>query len=204
MVERKYSSDKEPSFSLRKELTVANALSIARPLLVMAANKLDLKNPLYRGLIGLAFLTDALDGPIARGSGKSPFGGLIDIVADHATEVLMYSRLKKEGIVPNWVPGVVTARVIATDIVRASHLIKADEVSTENNGVLKIEASPLSETIVASRVSRAISGASKVAVPMAAPDYPRLARSLAILAVAFNVVRGLPVLFNKRNKKLLG
>lgn len=188
---------------LRRELTLANGLSAVRPFLVMVANKTKLENPLFRGLMGSAFAIDSLDGMAARRNGGSRLGGLIDIIADHAVEFLMYARLKKEGIVPAWVPVVVGVRDVITDTIRASHIIVDPTILDKDKGVLKIEDSNLSESIIGSNVSRTGYALLKAVVALTAPSNPKLAKNLAIAAAGLSIIRGIPVLFNRENKKLV-
>jgi hypothetical protein len=94
----------------------------------------------------------------------------------------MYARLRNDGIVPAWIPAVVGARDVITDTLRASHMIVDPTILDKDKGVLKIEDSKLSESIIGSNVSRTGYALLKAAVALTAPSHPKLARNLAIAA----------------------
>ncbi len=185
------------------EITAANVLSVSRPMLVAAANKAGLDSPWYPRLMVAAQVTDIFDGRVARKYGASPYGGLVDIIADHATEGLMYQHLRDEKITPSWVPTVTTTRHFITDSLRVAHTVFDSSVMHETNGVLQLNGSETAKKIVGSRVMRGGFGVLKAAVPFVAPSHPRLARDLSVLAAGVSVVRGIPVVFNRENIRLL-
>ncbi|GEM_PF-6895334 len=189
---------------LRRELTPANALSLSRPFLVAGANRVGLEKPgMYRAFMIAAQVTDIFDGIAARKYGPSPYGGLIDIVSDHATEAVLYRGLKQEGIVPSWVPVITAARHVTTDLLRAGHTIFDSAVLHERNGILQLNGSETAKKVVGSRVMRGGFGALKAVVPFVAPSHPRLARDLSVVAAGVSVARGIPVVFNRENITLM-
>lgn len=187
--------------AISEEFTLANGISAARPLLMVAANLAGLDNPLeYSGLVAAAFSTDALDGWAARRFGKSPKGDFVDILADGTTSALMYVHLAGAGVIPQWVPVVTIGRDVATNIIRASHMI-LDKNLTEEGGVLDIGEQPLN-ALATSRPIRVSYVSLKAAVGLSAPFAPPATEFLSEVATAVCLVRGVPVIFNKRNKEL--
>lgn len=185
--------------AISKEFTLANGISAARPLLMVAANLAGLDNPLeYSGLVAAAFSTDALDGWAARKFGKSPKGDFVDILADGTTSGLMYIHLASASVIPQWVPVVTIGRDIATNIIRATHMILEKDL-TERGGVLGIG----DQKLVSSRLTRTGYGSLKAAVGLSAPFVPPVTEILSEVATAACLVRGVPVIFNKSNKELV-
>lgn len=185
------------------ELNVANAFSVAKPLLVMAANKSGVESPLYKPLIAASFAADIFDGRIARKFGSSPQGGVVDVITGHATEALIYRHLSDEGIIPKWVPPVTLVRNVVTDIVRETHVITDSPEIQDSNSVLQLNESSIAKKIVASRAMRLGYGVLKASVALSADQNPDLSRNLSKVAVGVSMARGLPVVLNKGNYRML-
>ncbi len=118
-------------------MTFANQLTLLRLVAVipvMAA--LYLQFPGNRAVATviyvLAILTDYLDGILARRSGKvTPFGKLMDSVADKALISTMFFALVAEGSMPAWMAAVMVVREFAVTGLRMVAL-EADEVIAAN------------------------------------------------------------------------
>lgn len=185
---------------LKKELNFANLLSASRPLLAALANSFGLENPfVYSGLMGVAYSTDALDGMAARKFGSGKWGGFVDIVADHATEAIMYSYLANQELIPRWIPPVVIGRALITDVIRFAHLLKKD--SDTKMDVLRL-GGRFTEKIVTSKTIRTSYALLKTAIPFSAALSPWLTEPLAIGGAVTSLVRGIPVIFYRNNLSL--
>lgn len=185
---------------LSGELTVANAFSVAKPLFVFAANKSGVESDLYKPLIAASFVADICDGMAARRFGSSPQGGVVDVLTDHASEGLLYKHLSEEEIIPKWVPVVTLVRNVATDVIREAHVV-ADS-SEGGQSVLHLNESQVAKKLVGSRVMRLAYGLLKSSVALTADKDSDIARNLSKVAVGVSIVRGIPVVLNKRNYQL--
>lgn len=72
-------------------------------------------------LLIVVFVTDGLDGYVARKLGEeSLFGAIFDIAADRIVELCLWIVFAHIGVIPVWVPLVFVARGIMTDAIRAA------------------------------------------------------------------------------------
>ena len=75
-------------------------------------------------LIILIFVSDGLDGYIARRRGEtSLFGALFDIAGDRIVELTLWIVTADNGLVPIWVPIVFIVRGIVVDTIRSSNAV---------------------------------------------------------------------------------
>ncbi|QRK10220.1 CDP-alcohol phosphatidyltransferase family protein [Archangium violaceum] len=100
----------------RTSLTLLNALSLSR--LPLAAVFVVLEDPLVRvGLVVAAALTDFLDGYIARHKHlESPWGALIDPIADRAFVMVALLAFVLEGRLTPLEFGILVVRDVATGL----------------------------------------------------------------------------------------
>jgi CDP-diacylglycerol---glycerol-3-phosphate 3-phosphatidyltransferase len=192
---------------------VANAISILRVLLafVVVALLCFFKAEAWAywagfGLTVLVIAMDGLDGYVARKFNEvSQFGAMLDILSDRVVELTYWISFAVWLWVPIWVPLVVMARGIVVDGIRSV----AQEHGLTAFGMMK---HPLGVLLVSSRFSRIAYAVSKAAafalliLAMMPGDvippvlYP-IAMGNVYIAVAFCVVRGLPVLLEVKQFK---
>ncbi len=164
-------------------------------------------------LLTLVFVSDGLDGWVARRRGEeSLFGALFDIAVDRIVELVLWIALADLDLVPIWIPVLFVVRGGLVDAIRASRV----EASRRNP--LTLLNSPAARWLVAGRFMRGFYGSVKavafislfliqplplgIAALSAAwavlwapiqPWFDGLAMSLAYLSVALCLLRGLPV-----------
>lgn len=103
---------------------MANLVTLSRFLLVIAVIVLAYGPPtawrlLTVPLLAVAFITDAVDGHLARRRGEtSVFGAMLDIAIDRIVEISMWVVLADLDLVPVWVPLVFIARGGLVDTIR--------------------------------------------------------------------------------------
>ena len=158
-------------------------------------------------LLILLFITDALDGYVARKWNEaSLFGAMFDIAGDRVVELTMWIILADLDLVPVWVPLVFVFRGVFVDTIRAS------QASSHRQSPFSMMASPLGHWLVAGKFMRIFYAVLKAVVfcwlmliqPMPAvfEDFwatwgeamSQAGRVLVYLAVAACIIRGLPVI----------
>lgn len=103
---------------------MANLVTLSRFLLMLAVIVLAYGPPtpwrlLAVPLLALAFITDAIDGYVARRRGEaSVFGAMLDIAVDRIVEISLWVVLADLDLVPVWVPLVFVARGGLVDTIR--------------------------------------------------------------------------------------
>ena len=150
---------------------------------------------------------DGLDGFIARKFNESSkFGAVLDILGDRAVECSYWIFFMSLGWVPAWIPIVVTVRGIITDGLRSVAL----EQGYTAFGSSTMMQSKIGKFIVASNfcrftyaVTKAIAFAFLILVnsplEFAGKDIiTMIAYTCAYIAVAFCVLRGIPVVIESR------
>jgi len=164
------------------------------------------------GLVLVVFLLDGLDGAIARREGRADeTGAVMDVFGDRVVENVLWIVFAHIGLIPVWVPIVVMVRGLATDAVRSIARTRGDTAIRSKFG----------RWVVDSRASRAVYAAAKavafgylllylalIQAQVRGTDLGKmeswlpwtymLGMGLAYLAVAFCLVRGLPVLVEGR------
>lgn len=157
-------------------------------------------------LIILLFITDGLDGYIARRRNEaSHFGALWDIASDRVVELSLWVVVADRNLVPIWVPLIFIARGVVVDTIRAS------DSATRREAPFKLMRTPLGKFLVASRFMRILYAVVKacafcglVLLPAWPSLWPGLWAVIATvwsaltyffvyLAVVLCILRGLPV-----------
>lgn len=190
---------------------MANLITLSRLLMLVAVILALYAGPgpqlvAFFVLIAL-FLTDTLDGYVARRRGEeSLFGAVFDIAADRIVELSLWIVFAHLGAIPVWIPLVFVARGTLTDAIRA--------VQTSATGTAPFAAvrSPLARFLVAGKFMRTgyavikavtfctltLSLPAATLLPeswqMLAVILAQLGLALAILSVVLCLARGLPVI----------
>ena len=104
---------------------MANLITLSRLLLLILVVVVAYQPPAAWQLIDiplliLVFVTDGLDGYVARKRGEvSLFGAMFDIAGDRIVELTMWMVLADLDMVPIWVPLVFVIRGVIVDTIRA-------------------------------------------------------------------------------------
>lgn len=162
---------------------MANLVTLSRLLLLMIVVWLFYRPPTPWQLasvflIILIFVSDFLDGYIARKRGEtSLFGALFDIAGDRIVELTLWIVAADNGLVSIWVPLVFIMRGVIVDAIRSSNAVA--------HGVapFALMRSPLGRFIVASGFMRALYAAIK-------------ATAFAGLALEYSARTSLPTLWS--------
>ena len=159
------------------------------------------------GLLVFVFVTDGLDGYVARKRNEtSVFGAMFDIASDRIVELSLWLALLPLGLVPLWAPLVFVVRGSVVDAIRAR------QTGATGKAPFELMQHPLAKWLVAGRFMRGFYAVVKAVtfcwlliinpLPELAPDFwaqsggaLRLAGDILIwLSVSLCVVRGLPVI----------
>lgn len=204
---------------------MANLLTIARVLLIFVVIAVWARDSyvqwwvldlLMVPLLAWAIFMDALDGWVARRRQEaSEAGALFDIAGDRIVELALwvFFAIREDGtgaaLVPYWVPVVMIARTVLTDLVRSIAFQKGRTPFGENTML----ESAWARQLVSSRWSRAVYGALKAVVFCALGGIIawqaagggvglralRVATDALVYAtVLLSVLRGIPVLWDGR------
>ena len=164
-------------------------------------------------ILSLVFISDGLDGWVARRRGEeSLFGALFDIAVDRIVELTLWIVLADLDLVPIWIPIVFVVRGVLVDAIRAS------QVQADRSGPFSLLNSPAARWLVAGRFMRGFYATVKAfafcglfmikPLPLAIgvllpsrtdfwtplqPGFELLVMALTYLAVALCLLRGLPV-----------
>ena len=165
-------------------------------------------------LLSLVFISDGLDGWVARRRGEeSLFGALFDIAVDRIVELTLWIVLADLDLVPIWIPILFVIRGSLVDAIRASR------VHADRRGPFSLLNSPIARWLVAGRFMRGFYASIKACafvglflikpLPLGVealspslmdvwaflePGFVPLVMTLTYLAVALCVLRGLPVI----------
>ncbi len=197
---------------LRYTRDVANLITLSRLLLliVVVAIAYQPDHPWWQLanvlLLIFVFVTDGLDGWVARRRGEtSVFGAMFDIAGDRIVELSMWVVLADLDLVPVWVPLVFVIRGTIVDTIRANQVV------TEGKSPFSMIRSPVGQWLVAGRFMRGFYAVLKatafswllllqplpVLVPEIWHDWAGVLTSvgtlLVYLTVLICVLRGLPV-----------
>lgn len=191
--------------------TVANLVTLSRLVLLLAVILLThhatpvwhLVNVL---LLIVAFVTDAVDGAIARSLNEtSRFGALFDVATDRIVEIVLWILFVQIGLVSIWVVVVFVVRGTITDSIRAAQIAETGRTPFE------ALSSPLARWLVAGKFMRVFYAVVKAVTFCWLMLYyalvglqPNLAvglfgamamigQVLVLVAVSLCVLRGLPV-----------
>jgi CDP-diacylglycerol--glycerol-3-phosphate 3-phosphatidyltransferase len=191
---------------------LANWITLSRfPLLLGIVLILFLGTPMLR-LLGVVLLViglmlDTVDGMVARHSGKtSLFGAVLDIAADRTYELVLWTVFAALDMIPVAIPLIVIARTTLTDAFRSIGVGQGTAPFDQHR-------TALASFLVGSPFMRTGYSISKVvtftglALSQVLAEYPadprwgglaatllRAMQYLAWIAVAFCVLRGLPVI----------
>jgi CDP-diacylglycerol--glycerol-3-phosphate 3-phosphatidyltransferase len=133
---------------------MANLITLSRLLLLILVVAIAYQPPgpwqfVNVLLLILVFVTDGLDGYVARRRNEtSLFGALFDIAGDRIVELTLWIVLADLGLVPVWVPIVFVIRGTIVDTIRASHSRR------EGGSPFAMMATPLGRFIVAGKFMR--------------------------------------------------
>ncbi len=191
---------------------MANLVTASRLLLLLPVVWLAYQEPtpwqfLNVPLMIFIFVTDALDGYIARKRAEaSVFGALFDIAGDRIVELTMWIVAADLDLIPIWVPLVVIVRSVIVDTIRSSEATSARVVP------FSLVRSPLARWLVAGKFMRAFYAVMKahafsallLILPIPAL-YPQIwatygwflggmAAVFVYVSVILCVARGLPVI----------
>jgi CDP-diacylglycerol--glycerol-3-phosphate 3-phosphatidyltransferase len=158
-------------------------------------------------LLILVFVSDGLDGYVARKRGEeSVFGAMFDIASDRIAELTMWIVLVDLNVVPVWVPLVFIIRGTIVDTIRAN------QVTTAHETPFSMLETALGKWLVAGKFMRAFYAVLKattfcwlllirplsVLMPAIWSDWSWLLEAIGItlvyLSVLICVIRGLPVI----------
>ncbi|MCU0611510.1 MAG: CDP-alcohol phosphatidyltransferase family protein [Candidatus Eisenbacteria bacterium] len=166
----------------------------------------------------LVIWLDSLDGYVARKLGAaSEVGALFDITGDRIVEHIYLIFYAAVGVVSFWVPLIFVTRSFLVDTLRTVAFSKEGRTPFGDKTMMR---SPFTRFLTSSRFSRAVYGVLKVVVFvllglclafrqaradgatwLAPPFHQAFARVTVVLVwimVAFNLFRGLPVLYDGR------
>lgn len=158
------------------------------------------------GLLVVGLMLDTVDGMVARRSGRtSLFGSVLDIAADRTYELVLWTVFAAVGMLPLAIPLIVIARTTLTDAFRSIGVSQGIAPFDQHRTALAafLVGSPLMRTgysiakvvtFTGLAMAQALTGlpdsfAGHLAAPLA-----EAMRWTAWLAVAFCVLRGLPVI----------
>lgn len=190
---------------------MANLITLSRLLLlivvvIIAYQPYSWWHVLNIALLIVVFVTDGLDGYVARKRGEeSVFGAMFDIASDRITELTMWIVLLDLHIVPVWVPLVFIIRGTVVDTIRAN------QVTTEHDTPFSMLETPLGKWIVAGKFMRIFYAVLKATtfcwllliqpLPVLLPVFEDwmwlldgIGTALVLLSVLICVIRGLPVI----------
>jgi CDP-diacylglycerol--glycerol-3-phosphate 3-phosphatidyltransferase len=190
---------------------MANLVTLTRLLLLLVAAWLFYFPPSFWALanfllIALIFISDGVDGYIARRRNEaSLFGAMFDIAGDRITELTLWVVVAHIDLVPVWVPLVFIIRGVIVDTIRSSNVV------AEGVAPFALMRSPLGKFLVASKFVRILYAVAKAAafaglalqrpMPVVLPAIwesvgwliAGLTYFFVYLSVVLCVARGLPV-----------
>lgn len=157
------------------------------------------------GLLMIGLMLDTVDGMVARRSGRtSLFGAVLDIAADRTYELVLWTVFAATGMLPLAIPLIVIARTTLTDAFRSIGVSQGTAPFEQHRTALAtfLVGSPIMRsgysitkvvTFTGLALAQALSGMSGAPGSLAAPLAGAMLWT-AWLAVAFCVLRGLPVI----------
>ena len=166
----------------------------------------------------LVIYLDSLDGFVARKLGQaSDFGALFDITGDRIVEHIYLIFYCAVGLVRFWVPVIFVTRSFLVDTLRSVAFSREGKTPFGRKTMMK---SPFTRFLTASPFSRTLYGVSKIAAFILlgliytfhkgfeegvqwltreeVADLSIVTQTLVWIMVGFNLVRGLPVLWDGR------
>jgi CDP-diacylglycerol--glycerol-3-phosphate 3-phosphatidyltransferase len=135
--------------------SMANLITLSRLLLLFVVVAIAYQPSSWLKLLDVpllifVFVTDGLDGYVARKRGEtSLFGAMFDIAVDRIVELTLWVVLAHLGLVPVWVPLVFVVRGSIVDAIRAQ------QSNSGSASPFDVMQSPLARFLVAGRFMRA-------------------------------------------------
>ncbi len=171
------------------------------------------------GLTILVIYLDSLDGFVARKLGlASDFGALFDITGDRIVEHVYWIYFATTGLISFWVPIIIVSRSFLVDMLRSVAYAREGKTPFGEKTMMR---HPLTRFLTASPFSRSLYAVAKVAAfvllgliltfqvgfeqithwirPEQFGQLVRLSGFFVWLAVALNLMRGIPVLIDGRH-----
>ncbi|GMW06025.1 MAG: CDP-alcohol phosphatidyltransferase family protein [Gammaproteobacteria bacterium] len=191
---------------------MANLITLSRLLLLIVVVVVAYQPPswwqfLNVPLLIVVFVTDGLDGYVARRRGEtSLFGAMLDIAGDRIVELTMWIVLADLDLLPVWVPLVFVIRGTIVDAIRAS------QTASSHQSPFAMMQSALGRWLVAGKFMRIFYAVLKAhafcwllfiqPMPALIPQIwaqwgalmTGIGAALVYLSVAICLVRGLPVI----------
>jgi CDP-diacylglycerol--glycerol-3-phosphate 3-phosphatidyltransferase len=191
---------------------MANLITFSRLLLMFVVIEMAYQPSSWLKLLDVpllifVFVTDGLDGYVARKRGEtSQFGAIFDIAVDRIVELSMWVVLVHLGLAPVWVPLVFVIRGSIVDAIRARQTAAAPASPFD------VMRSPLARFLVAGRFMRGFYAVMKAVVfcwllllqplpdlvPAIWAEWSWLLHAISTgliwIVVALCVARGLPVI----------
>jgi len=191
---------------------MANLITLSRLLLLVVVVAIAYQPPSFYQLVDvplliLVFVTDGLDGYVARRRGEeSLFGAMFDIAGDRIVELTMWIVLADLDLVPVWVPLVFVVRGTIVDSIRAS------QTTHRGQSPFAMMETPLGRWLVAGKFMRIFYSVLKAhafcwllliqPLPALVPEFwagwgwllEGIGAFLVYLSVLICLVRGLPVM----------
>lgn len=146
MAQSKFKKQQKEEAGAESNINLPNSLTVLRILLAPAIALLlleddHLRNSIAAGTIGLAALTDFLDGYVARKQGKETrIGQFLDPLADKICISTAFVMLSVKGRLSSWVPGVIIGREALITLFRVYAGSKGASVPASIWGKLKTNA----------------------------------------------------------------
>ncbi len=162
----------------RTQLSAADLLSLVR--IPLAAAFLLVPHSGWRlAIVGAAALTDLLDGPVARRLGSSPFGPVIDPIADKVFMAAAVGVVAFSGRLEIWeIAGVLLRDIVSTIAFAAtflSHQPRAIPARSSGKAVTVAQILTLVAFLIESPYLRPIAWATTLIAVIAILDYIRAA-----------------------------
>jgi CDP-diacylglycerol--glycerol-3-phosphate 3-phosphatidyltransferase len=191
---------------------MANLITLSRLLLLIAVvaiayQPLSWLHFVNIPLLIIVFVTDGLDGYVARKRGEtSLFGAMFDIAGDRIVELTMWIVLADLDMLPVWVPLLFVIRGTIVDAIRAS------QTSHRHQSPFAMMETPLGKWLVAGKFMRIFYAVLKAhafcwllfirPMPALLPGFwaewgavmSAIGSALVYLSVVICLVRGLPVI----------
>lgn len=191
---------------------MANLITLSRLLLLIAVVAIAYRPPSLLHFFGVfllivVFVTDGLDGYVARKRGEaSLFGAMFDIAGDRIVELTMWIVLADLDLVPIWVPLVFVIRGTIVDVIRSS------QISHRHGSPLSMMETSVGRWLVSGKFMRIFYAVLKAhafcwilliqPLPALLPQFwaawgslmTGIAGFLVYLSVAVCLARGLPVI----------
>jgi len=179
---------------IKKEATWANLITILRTAMALLGLIFLKDHQVFLAiLIVSAILLDGVDGYVSRRYGGSKYGPLIDIAGDRIVELAILFTYAHWGLISYVFPVIFLARGLLTDSIRILNLIYPEK---EYDHPLK-----LGKAI--NKFYRAVSVISKIVAFTTILFSQQIGFWAMVFALAINLVRGIPVIFNKRSAQLV-